>query len=104
MYIFHLTQFANSVLYNVKITFSKPVLFLSVSSQPLLHTKLYLHLGQEGRATGKQPGATRETQKGARLSGGLANIEKNKLFCEILNKMPQKGGGRRTVPPPCTSM
>ena len=86
----------------MKITFSKPVLFLSVSSQPLLHTKLYLHLGQEGRATGKQPGANRETQKGrgARLSGGVANIVKNKLFCEILNKMSQKGGGARTVVPP----
>ena len=39
-------------------------------------------------------GAYRETQKGgARLRGG-GNIDKNEVFCEILNKMSQKGGGR----------
>ena len=32
--------------------------------------------------------------------GGGANIDKMKSFCEILNKMSQKGAGRRTVAPP----
>ena len=33
-----------------------------------------------------------------KLKGG-ANIDNNEVFCEILNKMSQKGGGRRTVAP-----
>ena len=50
------------------------------------------------RCNGNSEGVFEDISRGVQKNSKGANIDKNYFF-EILDKMSQKGGGRRTVPP-----